>query len=135
MENQEGDSGMKTLGIMLLSFEMAVHLAAKLSPIPFIGFAVALLGFPLALKLSLEDLFLIEAGSILFAWAINVDGIYFQYQWSMNTLASQAPQFLPFWTPVFFMVLIASLFAAAGISSLLMKLFARKTPERLKHIW
>lgn len=123
---------MRTLGTILLTFSLSTNLISAISYIPFINFAITLLGFPLALKLSIKELFTIHFIS-------GICGIILQFN-----LITQALEFVsillnatPFFTQlyfysVFFIGATIGLIFVSISFSLIMKLLSRFTPNRIK---
>lgn len=123
---------MKTIGITLLIFEMTAHFIARLGPIPFFSFFIILLGFPLALKLSIKELFTIQIVSSIFGLIIQAN-MWIQYYGFATSIVGSP---LTFWRLVynvyFFVGVTIGLFFTSLFLTLLMKLLSRFTPKRIK---
>lgn len=126
---------MKSLAVMLLAYLLGVHLIAKFSPIPFIGLAVGLLGFPLALKISWRSLFMIEVTALFFSWAINIDSLMGSYSLGQTILINAGMDNLVNLYAILFLILLPiTAVAASAISATLMKAFSRFTPKRIRFV-
>lgn len=114
---------------MLLSYGISVHIISKLASIPFIGLAVTFLGFPIALKLSIKELFIIELIGFTFSF-----GIQLEYMLNfINIALSVIPNKLLF--TVFLLIILPLFFAVFSLTSaFIMKLLSRFTPKRIKVI-
>lgn len=123
---------MKTIASVLLMYTTSVHLIAKFSPIPFIGFTTALLGFPLALKLSLRELFVVELVGIAFSLSLQMDTVLFYFSYGL-ALTETLPFIFKLLTILSFSIGMAGM--SVGMSlffAILMKLLSRFTPKRIK---
>lgn len=119
---------MKTFGVILLIYSITVHLISKLSPTPFIGFAVILLSFPLALKLSIKELLIINVISTFFGVIIQLDTLI-QYYVFATIMVTYHPLIsaIIYVTGVMIGVCVGTVFL-----SFIMKTFSRFTPKRIK---
>lgn len=127
---------MRSLGVMLLAFNIMVHLAFKFSPIPFLGLAVSLAAFPLALRISWRQLFIIEAVSWMFSLFISAEQTIAQFWMGYDVLMSLGlAVYATSYVVTFCVFLPVLLILGSAASATIMKLAARHTPERFKHIW
>jgi len=126
---------MKALGSVLLAYLLAVSLICTFSPIPFLGLAAGFLAFPLALKISRRDLFLISLIHYAAIFTIRVDILFSQFVSGLSMLEPFGLNIwahiyqLIFWPMLVIMLIVASVFYAIGV-----KLLSRFTPERIKFV-
>ena len=120
-----------TFSVILLTYTIGVHLISILSPIPFIGFGVVLLGFPLSLKISLKELIFIEAFGMIVGLALKF-GNFISY-YSMIAIGPDIYQIYIITGFTIGMIFVITL--APILSALIMKLLARRfTPKRIRVI-
>lgn len=126
---------MKALGSILLAYLIAVSLICTFSPIPFLGLAAGFLAFPLALKISRRDLFIISLIHYIAVYTIRADMVFSNFFSGLSMLegfglSSWAHIYqLIFWPMLGITCILASVFYA-----ILTKWLSRFTPERIKFV-
>lgn len=124
---------MKSIATVLLSFLVAASLISAFSPVPFLSFAIGLLAFPLALKLSWGDLFVVSLVHAGFNLAIQLNYMIMQLQMGEAMLASIGLSGFAFllWIVFFPFYGVIALILSVGYASA-MKFLARFTPKRIR---
>jgi len=122
---------LKTIGTSLLAFSLTAQIISSLTPIPFIGFAIALLGFPLALKLSIKELFIINLIQFFFTFIIQIEMIFNVV--SFYLLIMPQNLILLFFTSLLVFVPLLSIVFSLFFA-LLMKFLSKFTPKQIKAV-
>lgn len=127
---------MKTLAAILLSFTIAAHLMGRFIPVPFFGWAVGFLAFPLALRLSWRQLFLMEMAGLIFGVCIQFDSLISQYSVGASFFSTSFPgeSNFQFYSIVFWITMAALIPVAAALQASCLKLLSRFTPRRFRFI-
>jgi len=121
---------LSVFGVILLTYTIVAHIISVVSPVPLIGFGIALLGFPLALKLSFKELFFVEFFGVVFGVVIKFDKIlsYFNVFTSIQIPFYQSYLVIGFVGGILFAIIGSPL-----VSAFFMKLLSRRlTPKRIK---
>lgn len=123
----------KSLATVLLGFLIAASLISAFSPVPFLSFAIGLLAFPLALKLSWSDLFVVSLVHAGFNLAIQLNYMVMQLQMGEVALASMGLSGFAFLLWLLFLPFYAIIAVALSIGyASTMKVLARFTPKRIR---
>lgn len=118
---------MRSFGTVLLTYFLSVDLIGVFVPLPFIGLATALSGFPFALKVPLRDLVVIECVNSFFGLGMQTVNIIFLFNF-FSVVADALT--------IFEALLIGSV-AVAGFSvfaALFEKGLSRFTPKRIREV-
>ena len=99
-----------------------------LQPIPFLGFAMSLAAFPLALRIGFYDLFFCELVNIILGFALRFEIILFQVYSMLPFVESTV--YLMLWIIILPPVLLAG---SAG-AAFFMKVLSRFTPKKLRFV-
>ena len=123
---------MKSLAVVLLAFEFSTYLAAKFIPVPFLGLAVGLLVFPLALRISWRHLFIVELIGIVFSYLISPENILMGF-WA-GYAALVGTDLLALYVVVFCVFVPLSMILSSALAASLMKFLSRFTPKRIRFV-
>lgn len=119
---------MKSLAAALLGFFIAAQIISSLAPVPFLGFAICLAGFPLALRISFWDLYLCELVNIVFGFAMKSEIIIFQINSGWAFVEPTA------YVMLWILILPPMILAGAAGSALMMKVLSHFTPKKLRYV-
>jgi hypothetical protein len=122
----------KSLAVILLAFEFAVYLAAKFVPIPFLGLAIGIMAFPLALRISWRHLFIVELVGMVFSYLISPENMLMGFWAGYSTLVGT--DWLAFYTIVFCVFVPLSIILSSALAASLMKVLSRFTPKRIRFV-
>lgn len=126
---------MNSFGAVLLGFFVSAQLISVMQPIPFLGFAICLLGFPLALRIPFHNLFWCELGNLIFGFAVKFEIILFQFNYGLS-YSSMHFTFLPDWlfAALLFLIMAGMIVLFSLGSAALMKVLSRFTPKKLRYV-
>lgn len=124
---------MKPLALVLLAFFISANLMAYASGVPFLGLGIGLLAYPLALKISLRDLFMVNMFHFVAAWALGLNTLLSQFTVGMSFMASLGfSAFLWIYATAFILGLPAIAVMFSVFYALAIKFLSRFTPKRFR---
>lgn len=124
---------MKPLPLILLAFFISADLMAYAGGIPFMGLAIGLLAYSLALRISLKDLFMVNLIHFISAWGLGLNSLLYQFTAGMSLIAGVGfSAFLWVYTIAFILSLPAMAVMFSIFYALGMKFLSRFTPKRFR---
>lgn len=125
---------MKSISVILLAFTMAVYIATKFTPVPFLGMAISIMAFPLAARISWRELFIIETIGIFFGELISFENLSSSYLIGYGMIEKLQLSTSVYSVLIVIFLVVSNLIAAVAVTSITKLLSKRIGSKRFQAV-